>query len=91
MPRFIECGSGTAASNPADDLISVSVNPGDTVTVKVSAGSTITHYQKGHSGGSTGTTTNGSTLTLTTPGTHYISTAANGRSSLQISGGIYGG
>ena len=78
---------GSNANTPADDLVSFSVRSGETITVKVVGGSTINYHSKGHSGGSTGTITNGNTQTFTATGTHYL--ASQGASSITISGGLY--
>lgn len=88
MPKTFNIGTAT---NPADDLVSITVNPGDTVVVKNHANSpdTINYHSKGHSGGVTGTVAANSSQTFTTPSTHYLS-ANTAHCTVVISGGQYG-
>ena len=81
---------GSNPNTPADDLVIVTVRPGDTVTVTNLAASAnqINYHSNGHSGGATGTVAANANTSLTIPGTHYLTSA--GRSSVKITGGIYG-
>ena len=82
---------GTGAQQGADDLIQITVRPGETVTVKNNSGSTISYHSRGHSGGATGTVTATNSQSFTAAGTHYIASADNGgRSTITVSGGLYG-
>ena len=85
--RLINIGSNPAV--PADDTVSFTVRQGDTVTVTnhANSASPVNYLQHGHSGGADGNFTAGNTQTFTTPGTHYL--ISQGRSTIQISGGMY--
>lgn len=80
---------GSGAVQVADDIISVAVHTGDSVVVKNVAGDTISYYSTGFNGGATGTVTATNSTTLSVIGTHYLTSA--GRSSIQVTGGQYGG
>ena len=81
---------GSDVNNAADDLVTVTVNSGDTVVVTnlSTSPNSINYHSKGHSGGVTGTVAANANTTITVPGTHYLSCA--GRAHLKITGGIYG-
>ena len=81
---------GSNPNTPADDLVSVVVRPGDTVVVANLAASTdqLNLHTKGHSGGAISTVAKNANTSLTQPGTHYMT--SSGRSSVTITGGIYG-
>lgn len=86
----VKISIGTDANNAADDIVTVTVRPGDTVVVANNAASaaTINYHSRGHGGGVTGTVAASANTSLTAAGTHYLSCA--GRADLTISGGIYG-
>ena len=81
---------GSNKNNPADDTVTVTVRPGDTVVVTNVANSadTLNVRGKGHSGGDTSTVAANANTSLTVPGTHYLTSASH--SSVKITGGIYG-
>lgn len=88
MAALIQVGSNP--NNFADDLVTVTVRTGDTVTVanQSTSPNTINYHSQGHSGGATGTVAANANTSLTAPGTHYLSCA--GHSYVKITGGIYG-
>lgn len=87
MPKAVDFGGGSA-QQVQDDILSVAVHSGDSVVVTNSAGGTFTYYSKGINGTSNGTVAAGSSVTLSTPGTHFLTSAS--RTSITLSGGQYG-
>lgn len=80
---------GSNPNNLADDLVTVTVRTGDTVTVSnlSTSPNTINYHSHGHGGGVDGTVAANANTSLTVVGTHYLSVA--GRAFIQLSGGLY--
>ena len=88
MAANVNIGS-TASPQPADSSMQLEIPAGQTVTVKVVAGGTLSYFNglNGLNAAASGTITNGSTQTFTTPA--WLQPAVSSQSSLQITGGNY--